>query len=330
MSASKRIVVFALGGTISMGVDAQTGAAVPQLLGAEILRQLGAQGAGIAQVEARDLATVGGSQVTPEMALSLAQTVQRALTDEGYDGAVVTQGTDGVEETSFLLDLVLDTNRPVVHAAAMRNNSELGADGPRNLRSAIIVAASDAARGHGVLVVLNDQILAASEVMKADTVNPASFIAPGRGPLGVVMRQGPVFFHRTMTRQHLPAHHLEPRVVVVRLCLGSDGEMIRAAILAGAKGIVLEGAGAGNVSERAVPAIREALDAGVPVVLTSSAVQGLVDDVYGYPGGGYHLRRYGVVLGQGLTAPKARIKLMLALGEGLGGDDIRALFEHLY
>lgn len=144
------------------------------------------------------------------------------------------------------------------------------------------------------------------------------------------MRKGPVFFHKTLTRQHIPAARLEPRVPVVRLCLGMAGELVEAAVASGAQGIVLEGNGAGNVPESAVPAILAALDKGVPIVLTSSAFQGMVDDIYGYPGGGHQLRQAGVIFGQGLSAAKARIKLMLALGSGYRHSQIQQLFEYLF
>lgn len=323
----QRILLLSTGGTIASKIDPQTHAAVPVTSGDGLVPP---HVLGSISLDVRDVACIGGSQVTPELGWELAKQVQHALADPDYLGVIITQGTDGIEETAYLLDLLVSTSKPVVHTAAMRNQSELGADGPRNLASAVRVAASPLACDHGVLVVMNDKIFAAGEVMKTDTVNPDSFAAPGRGPLGVVARQGPVFFHRTLTRQHLSPTALETRIPIIRVGLGMDGALVEAAVKGGAQGIVLEGAGAGNIAERAVPAIERALAARIPVVMTSSAYQGLVDPVYGYPGGGYMLNQAGVILGQGLTAAKARVKLMVALGSGLNGPALKDWFEYLY
>ena len=322
------VTLFTLGGTIASQVDPSTGAARPVLSGADLVGSL--QMPQEIDLRVVEEAQVGGSQVTPEMVLALAGRIGTTLADPECLGAMVTQGTDGVEETAYMLDLLIQQDKPIVHAAAMRNNSELGADGPRNLQSALRVAVSQEAVGHGVLVVLNDTIFAASEVVKMHTVNPASFAAPGRGPLGVVTRQKPVFFHRTLTRQHIPTAKLAQNVPIVHTTLGMPGDLIEAVMEKGAQGLVVEAAGAGNVAESAMPALLHAVAMGLPVVLTSSAIEGYVDDVYGYPGGGYLLRQAGVILGQGLTAAKARLKLMIALGAGKSLAEIRDLFEYLY
>lgn len=323
----KRVLLLTTGGTISSRMDPGSGAVVPLLSGDELAGLLSTT-ADI-KIDVKEISRVGGSQITPELGFRIAEDVKQALSSGRYTGVVVTQGTDSIEEISYLVDLLVDSQHPVVHTAAMRNHSDLGNDGPRNLSAAVQVAASSSAKGHGVLVVMNDYIYAASEVMKTDTVNPASFAAPERGPLGVVMRRGPIFFHKTLTRQHIPAPKLELNVPVVRICLGMDGCLVDAAVSAGAKGLVLEGNGVGNIPESAVSAIDRILATRLPVVITSSCVRGIVDDLYGYPGGGHELCQRGAILGQGLTAPKARIKLMVALGAGCNLEEIRALFEYL-
>lgn len=299
-----------------MQVNAATGAAEPALGG----RELAAWVAGSLPVvlEVHDVAKVGGSQVTPQMMMELAARLDAEFAAGRLDGAVITQGTDGIEESAYLLDLVLKTDRPVVHTGAMRNQSELGFEGARNLAAACRVAASEAAVGLGVLVVMDDAILAAHEVVKTDAVHPASFAAPGRGPLGVVTRRGPVFFHQPLLRRRVgvSAWQLETRVDIVMLALGMTGAAVRdAAIRSEARGLVIVAAGAGNVPDQAVPAIVEAVRANIPVVLTSRVHHGSVDDIYGYPGGGYELRKAGVIMAPGLTAAKARIALMVLLAQ---------------
>ena len=327
----KKIVLFATGGTISMRIDPKSNAAVPVLSGAQLLEMLPGLD-NVAQVEVREFALLGGSQLTPELVLRLAREIDRALLHEGYDGAVVTQGTDTVEEVSYFLDLVLSTDKPVVITAAQRNNSELGPDGPKNLFSAFRVATADQAHGLGVLVLGNDEVLAAIDAVKINTLNPHTFKAPARGPLGVIMRQprNVVFFHASRMRQKIPVMQIEERVPLIKLVFGMDGALLQAAVQQGAQGIVLEGAGAGNFPERAESAIIETIRSGIPVVIASRCPEGLVDDIYGYPGAARCLTQAGAILAQGLNPTKARVKLMVALGVTRKIDELRQLFEYLY
>lgn len=328
----KRIALFAMGGTISMLVDPDTGAAVPKLPGADLVSRVpGIER--IAAVEVFDVALVGGSQVTPELVFQLKNRVEATLKPTSdYDGAVITQGTDTVEEASYMMDLLLRTEKPVVHTAAMRNNSETGADGLRNIASAVRVAASDEAYGKGVLVVANDEVYSATDVTKSHTLNNATFKAPGRGPLGYVLheKEKVVFFHASLIHQKINTDKFAPGVPIVKFAFGMEPDLFWSALNAGAPGIVLEGAGAGNFPESMEQAVEAAVVRGVPVVLTSRCPEGFVSDIYGYPGAGKRLTSRGAILGQGLSSVKARVKLMLALGYTRNVATIRALFEHLY
>jgi L-asparaginase len=281
------------------------------------------------QLSVVEVSNVGGSQVTLQIGMSIVRIIREALEEDRFDGFVVTQGTDSIEEISYLVDTLIETELPIVNTGAMRSHSVLGSDAVSNLYAAIQVASSEDARNHGVLVVMNDYIYAASEVVKTDTVNPNTFAAPGRGPLGVVTRHKPVFFHRCLTRVHIPARELNELVPCIRICLGMDGTLISGAIQSGAQGLILEGNGAGNIAETSFTAIQEAVGKGIPVVLSSSCYSGLVDDIYGYQGGGYTLRQLGVIFAQGLTAPKARIKLMAALSAKYTRNEIKDAFEYL-
>lgn len=325
----KRVLLCATGGTISMLVDRALDAAVPTLWGAELLGRVpGVEG--IARVDVREVALVGGSQITPSLIFELSREVDRALSEGGYDGAVVTQGTDTVEEASYMLDLLIRTEKPVVHTVAMRNNSELGADGPRNLLAAIRTAASNEAMGKGVLVVANDEIYAAVDVVKMNTLNTATLKAPGRGPLGYVMSERVVFFHSSIIRQKIPVEKIVTNVPIVKFGFGMDDTLLQAALDAGAEGLVLEGAGAGNFPEVAEAGILKAIQQGIPVVLASRCPEGFIDDIYGYPGAGKRLTSAGAILAQGLGATKARVKLMVVLGKTRDLEEIRRIFEYLY
>jgi len=188
------IGVLFTGGTISMRVDPATGAATPALGAREILAQV-PHIDDVAEIEAEDFARLPGPHVTPEQMWRLARRAAAWLERPDVDGLVVTHGTDTIEETAFLLDLVLTSSKPVVLVGAMRTVSDLSWDGPANLLNAIRVAAATASAGRGVLVAMNDQILPAAEAQKIHTESSASFASPQFGPIGVI-DAGCVRYHR--------------------------------------------------------------------------------------------------------------------------------------
>lgn len=329
MAQGKRLLLFATGGTIATRRDAD-GRAVPVLGGAELLGALPPLH-GVESVDIVEVSRLGGPQLTVEGMFDLARRVDAALAAD-YDGVVITQGTDTLEESCFLLDLVLATDKPVVFTAAMRGADEAGADGIRNLWAALMVAADVQAHEAGVLVVFGDQIFAAVDATKVHTASPMGFEAPGRGPLGFVVpaRQRVVFVHRSLTRQKLAADGIVADVPIVTAALGGGAALLRAALTGGAAGIVIETLGTGNLPPDWEPAVRAAVAAEVPVVLASRVSQGPLLDAYAYPGGGARLREAGALFAQGLNAAKARIKLMLALNVSRDPRDLRELFEYLY
>jgi L-asparaginase len=211
----------------------------------------------------------------------------------------------------------------------MRNASELGWDGPPNLISAVRAAVDPSTRGLGVLVVMNDEINAASEATKTHTEAIDTFRSPDYGPLGVVDRDRVVVTRRPLARVHIPASGGLPDVALVKMASGMDGRMIRAAVATGAQGLVVEALGRGNVPPETVPALGEALAAGLPVVVTSRCLRGRVLDTYGYPGGGRELRKMGCLLAGSLPGQKARIRLMLALAASKQPGEVAEYFEGL-
>jgi L-asparaginase len=241
----------------------------------------------------------------------------------------VTHGTDTMEETSFALDLVLDTPRPVVFTGAMRNPSQPGPDGPRNVVSAARVAIDPAARDLGVLVVLNDEIHAARYVTKGHTTALHTFVSRGVGPLGLVDDEGVWVWWRPVRLPRLPLVDPDPHVYLIKMAAGMDDLFLRSALDAGARGVVIEGSGAGHTPATWEPAIGALVQAGVPVVLVSRAGAGRVAAIYGGAGGGRSLRALGVVPGGDLTGPKARVALAFALGAGMDMAAIRDYFSHV-
>jgi L-asparaginase len=319
-----RVAVVTTGGTIASRVD-KAGAVIPVVSGAELLDLVPGVDE-VADVELVDFARVPSWNLEPDMLLELARRADELL-HGGATGVVVTQGTDTLEETAYLLDLIVQSERPVVVTGAMRNNSELGADGPRNLYNAVRVAADPAAAGRGTLVVFNEEIHAAREVTKTHSFNLSTFRSPYAGPVGYTDTAGVVFTRRPEPTPKLAPTSLPRNVYLLKMALGIGDLLVRCCVQATVDGIVLEGTGLGHVPGTVVPAIRSAVDAGIPVLLTSRTFAGRVLPVYGSPGGGHELREAGVILAGDLSGQKARLELMAALGAGLRGEELRTHFE---
>jgi len=239
---------------------------------------------------------------------------------------VVTHGTDTIEETAFLVDLTTETSKPVVFCGAMRTLGEPGSDGPSNLLIAVQTAANRDARGHGVLIAVGEEILAASEAVKTHTQSLGAFKS-GIGPLAILDRNGVRFVRGAVRRRFVKTGSIDPRVDLHVMATGSDDALLRASLARGARGLVIEGTGAGNVPPLAVPAIHDAIKSSVPVVITSRCGTGSVAPLYGYDGGGAQLQKMGCVLGGDLVGQKARILLMVALAAGVSDLALKALFE---
>jgi L-asparaginase len=317
--------VLFTGGTISMKIDPETGAAVPAMSGEEIVAQV----RGLkkeAHLTLEDYARLPGPHVTPEWMWRLRQRVAEVAARPDVDGIVLTHGTDTIEETAYLLELTVETPKPIVFCGAMRTISEPGWDGPANLMAAVRTAAHPASGGRGVLVTIGDVVHSAAEVTKWHTLSVISFRSP-RGPAGV-MDRGEVVYHRPPFR-HPP---LQPRELVTAVDLhtmaaGVDDGLLRASLARGARGLVLEATGCGNVPPPAMPGVRAAVEARVPVVMVSRCPEGRVSPAYGYEGGGQQLRQLGVIFAPELPGQKARIKLMVALGCDAGVDAVRRAFD---
>lgn len=317
--ALPRIHVLALGGTIAMAGETGPGV-TPQLSAHELLAATPGLGE-VAEVHAEQLRQVPSAALGFADVLSLAERVT-ALVAEGAAGVVVTQGTDTLEETAFLLDLLLDLSEPVVVTGAMRPASVPGADGPASLLAAVQVAASRSAREAGVLVVVDDQIHAAARVRKSRASAPGAFASPDTGPLGWVAEGEVHLLAVPRDRRQVPPVDPEVlsrvRVPVVPVQLDDDGTLIEAVLERvragrGPEGLVVEALGAGNVPARLVEPLAE-LARAIPVVLASRTGAGRVHTAtYGYPGGGVELVGAGLLPAGWLDARKARIVLALLL-----------------
>ena len=319
--ALPRVLLLATGGTISMKQDAGAGGAVPRLTGREILDAVPGVDQ-VAALEVREFGRYPGPHMTIERMWELRAAVLEALA-AGFQGVVVMHGTDTIEETAYLLDRSLPPEVPVVITGAMRNSSELSWDGPANLMAAIEVAASPEARGRGTMVVLDEEIVQGAEVVKTHTEAAGTFRSPNWGPLGVTDK-GEALFYRESRRKPTLAPDAPARPVdLVKIVAGADARLLEASLDSGARGIVLEALGRGNVPPTVVPGIRRWIDAGRPVVVTSRSLRGRVLDTYAYPGGGHELREMGAIFADHMTGQQARIELMLAIG--VHGGDVESI-----
>lgn len=325
-----KVAIIFTGGTISMQIDENIKAAVPALGGQEVLSYV-KDVSNIADIEVDDYISLPSPYITPNIMLNLAKHVQTYIDRDDITGVIITHGTDTLEETAYFLDLNLRTEKPIILVGAMRSVSELGYDGPSNLVAAIRTAISPDARNKGVLVVMNGDINAANEVMKTHTMALDTFKSLEFGPLGIV-DDNQVLFYRSSTHisTHIPTNKIEEQVYLIKVVAGMDGDLVDYYIIKGAKGLVIEALGRGNVPPMMVPAIKKAIESGIKVILVSRCPKGRVFDNYGYPGGSKKLREMGVIFGGNLSGQKARIKLMLALGYKNDYDYIKSVFEDEY
>jgi L-asparaginase len=314
-----RLVFFTTGGTIASRYSEELQGFTTAVSGADLVAAVpGLESVG--EIEVVELANVSSTFLRPAQVFGWARQVEAVLADSGVTGVVVTHGTDTLEESAFLFDLALDSAKPVVFTGSMRTSSELEMDGPRNLLCAARVAAFPDTAGLGVVVVMNEQIHAAADVTKSDSESLGAFTSPNFGPLGHVSRgwgaDEIVIGRRPARREHVPAARLEERVSYIKTVMGSDGLLIDAAVRAGAKGLVLEAFGGGEITPYMAPAVEAARKAGVEIVVATRAHAGRPLDLYADVGEGKWLRDQGVRFSGHLNGPKARIKLMLVLGLG--------------
>jgi L-asparaginase len=321
-----RIVIIFTGGTIAMLPDARTGAAVPALRGAELLARV-PEVAELADVEVVDWGLVPASHLRFSQVLEIFALARTAAARPDVSGVVIVQGTDVLEETAFAWDLLHDAETPVVVVGAMRSAGGADSDGARNLADAVRVAGDSRMRGQGVAVVLGGLVLPADDAVKTHSQAVEAFQAPNHGPLGRVVDGrlellGPRGARRRLAA--IPARAAEP-IILLTAVVSTDGELLRAALGAGAVGVVVEGTGAGNTDADLLAAAGEAIGRGVPVALATRCPAGPVGPFYGFPGGGRSWQEAGALLAGTLSGPKARVALALGLGAGLGSDDLRTL-----
>ncbi len=283
----------------------------------------GPRGNGPIELDAVDVARVSSARITFALLLDVLALARRAV-DDGAVGVVVVQGTDTLEETAYVLDLLWDRPEPLVLTGAMRLPSVPGADGPANLRAAVTVAATDACRDLGALVVLDDTVHAARRVAKRHSSATDAFRSTGSGPVGELV-EGEVAMLGGLAR--LPAlatpEAIEVHVDQLTALLGDDPRRYTAAT-ATADGLVVAGLGAGHVTPEVADVLAEAAGR-LPVVLVTRTGGGSVHRrTYGGPGSEIDLLARGLIHGGRLDPLKARLLLTLLLASGCSRDEVAA------
>jgi L-asparaginase len=323
------VVILATGGTIAGA--AATGTQSGYTSGAVTIDAMLKAVPGIdklATVKGEQISNVGSQDMSFDILLKVAKRINELAAGAGTDGFVITHGTDTLEESAFFLNLTVKTNKPVVIVGSMRPSTAVSADGPLNLYNAVGVAVDPAAKGRGVLVVMNDVIQGAHSLTKTSTTSVETFQSPLRGVVGTAnygkndWYQKPEWKHTTASEFDISKVTTLPRVDVVFAGVSADGAMIDAAVAKGAKGIVIAGVGNGNMTKAMVDAATAAVKKGVVVVRASRVPTGLVgrnveldDDKLGF------------IASDELNPQKARILLSLALLSKRTPDNLQAIYR---
>lgn len=322
----KNVALIFTGGTISMKVDQNLEGAIPSLSPNDIISTL----TGIDEfdnLEVYEFSRKPSPSITPNDMKEIADIVSSYLKLSHIAGCVVVHGTDVLEETAFYLNTVIQSDKPVVLTGSMKNASELGYDGLTNLVSSIKVCMSAESVGKGTLVVMNDTINSALEVTKTHTMSLDTFKSIEFGPLGMIDHQE-VIYYRDLT--HFKKYDLNNQIIdgvyLLKAYAGMDGSYIDYLLDQGAKGIVIESLGRGNLPPSMLPSIERALQQGIVIVITSRCYSGRVLDTYAYPGGGKDLTKKGCILGGSMNGQKARILLMLAIANHKSIKEIKDLY----
>lgn len=322
----KHLLVIHTGGTISMSQDQSnkvvTNDINPISMHQDVINQY-------AQIDELNPFNVPSPHMTIQHVKQLKDIILEAVTNKYYDGFVITHGTDTLEETAFLLDLILGIEQPVVITGAMRSSNEIGSDGLYNYISAIRVASDEKARHKGVMVVFNDEIHTARNVTKTHTSNTNTFQSPNHGPLGVLTKDRVQFHHMPYRQQALENVNEKLNVPLVKAYMGMPGDIFSFYSREGIDGMVIEALGQGNIPPSALEGIQQLVYLNIPIVLVSRSFNGIVSPTYAYDGGGYQLAQQGFIFSNGLNGPKARLKLLVALSNNLDKAEIKIGRAHV-
>jgi len=321
----KKILVLHTGGTISMYEDNQSGSVKP--IDHNPLVDESNRFSHIADLIIEEPFHLPSPHITPNHMLKIKNMIEYHIQNNQIDGVVITHGTDTLEETAYFLDLTLDTSIPIVVTGAMRSSNEIGSDGFYNFMISLRTAIHEEAKNKGVLVVLNDEIHAANNVTKTHTSNVSTFQSPQYGPIGIVTKRDILFHHIPIKERKFPVSKISNRVELIKAYSGMDSTLLNFLSQTNVDGVIIEAFGQGNLPPETLPGIKKLIENNIPVVLVSRCFNGIVEDVYGYEGGGAYLKNLGVIFSNGLNGQKARLKLQLALEITKDKEELVSIFQ---
>lgn len=322
----KNILVVFTGGTFSMKIDKATNSAVPFFNGQELIDMI-PDANKIAKISFYEFGNYPGPHITPELMFDLSKKIKSFISNPEIDGIIITHGTDTLEETAYFLDLTINTKKPIVAIGAMKTSSEPDWDGPQNLIDAVHLINNQNSEGIGVLVCLNGEINAASEVTKTHTEDIETFRSLDFGALGFI-EKGKVIYNRLPRKlEKFETEKINSNVDLIKVYAGMDEKFFKHSADSGIEGLIVEAMGVGNVPPKVFEGIKYVRDKQIPVVLVSRCPAGETLDIYGYPGAGKWLKKEGVIFADYLNGQKARIKLIICLGITRNISEIRKIFE---
>ena len=317
----KKVVILATGGTIAgVGEAGKTAGYKPGALTAEDLLAAVPQLEDVADIEAIQVCNVNSDDMTAEVWLTLAGTINEMAADPEVKGFVITHGTDTMEETAYFLNLAVKTDKPVVLTGSMRPATSISADGPMNLYESVCVAASNEAAGHGVLIVFSDRIYAARSVTKTSTYSVMAIAAGETGDIGIV-RDGAVFLYESPSKRHTTGSEFDvsgletlPKVSILYFSVDADPALLAFAA-EHSNGMVIAGAGSGEFSEKWIEIINGLT---IPVVISSRIDDGVITRD--------NLLSKNTVAANNLSPQKAAVLLRLALTGEVSLERLEELF----
>jgi len=327
--AKPKVVIVATGGTIAGAAPSQTEAGYQSgAVGVDALIQAVPQLKDIAQVSGEQIASIGSQDMNDAVWLKLAKRVNEILARPDVAGVAITHGTDTMEETSYFLTLVVNSDKPVVLTGSMRPSTAMSADGPLNIYNAVAIAADPAARGRGVLVTLDDDIHSGHDIFKTHSTDIGTMASGESGLIGVALF-GKNIWYRTPSNPNTTRSEFRiegvnslPRVDIIYAHANMSPDVISSAVRNGAKGIVIAGVGDGNMTSPAVDAVKAAIANGVVVVRSSRTNGGIIrrnieldDD------------KLGTVAAMELNPGKSRVLLQLALLKTQDPKKIQGYFD---
>jgi L-asparaginase len=322
-----KVCLLTTGGTIASRREAQTGDVIASINGDDLRAMVHDRLEGF-DVDVEEFCSIGSYAMDLTLAYALATRVNEKLADPAISGVVVTHGTDTMEESAFLVDLLLKSEKPVVFTGAQRNADYPDADGPRNIADSIRLAGSPLARGLGAMICFEQQFHAARDVSKTHTSRVDTFRSGDHGKLGEIDGEAISLSRRPVLRKTYAASEVETDIELIKMSMGVSDRAIRFAASSGTRAIVIEGFGIGNTTPAVTISVRDIIAGGTPVIVTSRCSRGRVKAVYGN-GGGKDLEAAGAIFAGDLSGPKARILAAVLSGLGLSIEEMRSEFTQI-